>query len=190
MVCPQTTVSQWESHYFLAGEAGSKVDNTHQTQVNRALSQLGIERIAAYSPEARGRSARASRTLLDRLIKEMSLAKIDDIETANRFIRETYIQEHNKRFAVTPKQATSAFVADRDKRSVDILCIQEERSARPDNNRQLQTSVFANPRDPAEATFRSRQGARPRISRRTHRAVPRADAPGTIQQYGKTTEQR
>ena len=54
-------------HYFHTPAAGGRVDRQHPTQVGRALAQLGIEHIAAYSPQARGRSERAFRTLEDRL---------------------------------------------------------------------------------------------------------------------------
>ena len=72
------------SHYFHTPEAGGKVAKDVLTQVGRALAQLGIEHIAAYSPEARGRSERAFRTLQDRLPKELALAGVTDIEAANR----------------------------------------------------------------------------------------------------------
>jgi hypothetical protein len=62
------------SHYFETPKAGGKVSKTQLTQVGRALKQLGIEHIAAYSPEARGRSERLFRTLQDRLVKELRLA--------------------------------------------------------------------------------------------------------------------
>ena len=61
-------------HYFHTPKAGGKVDKTRLTQVGRALARLGIEHIAAYSPEARGRSERAFRILQDRLPKERALA--------------------------------------------------------------------------------------------------------------------
>jgi hypothetical protein len=58
------------SHYFYTPKAGGKVDPNVLTQVGRALSQIGIEHIAAYSPEARGRSERTFRTLQDCLPKD------------------------------------------------------------------------------------------------------------------------
>ena len=74
------------SHYFHTPEAGGKVAKDRHTQVGRALHQLGIEHIAAYSPEARGRSERAFGTLQDRLVKELALAGIATVEAADRFI--------------------------------------------------------------------------------------------------------
>jgi hypothetical protein len=98
-----------------------------RTQVGRALARLGIRHIAVYSPEARGRSERAFRTLQDRLPKELALAGIAALEAANRWIAETYLAAHNARFAVTPEQAGTAFVPDRGGAAGEILCFQEER---------------------------------------------------------------
>ncbi len=121
------------SHYFQTPKAGGKVDKSRLTQVGRALAQLGIEHIAAYSPEARGRSERAFRTLQDRLPKELRLAGISGIEAANRWLAEVYIPAHNARFAVAPEQPASAFVADRAGAWREILCIQDERRVGNDN---------------------------------------------------------
>ena len=73
------------NHYFDIPNAGEAVSKTVRTQVGRALAQLGIRHIAAYSPEARGRSERAFRTLQDRLPKELASAGIVTIEAANRW---------------------------------------------------------------------------------------------------------
>ena len=121
------------SHYFHTPAAGGKVSRTLLTQVGRALAQLGIEHIAAYSPEARGRSERAFRTLQDRLPKELRLAGISDAETANRWLAEVYLPAYNARFAVAAEQDGSAFVADTAQVWRDILCIQEERVVGNDN---------------------------------------------------------
>jgi len=121
------------SHYFYTPTAGEKVSKAQQTQVGRALAQLGIEHIAAYSPQARGRSERAFRTLQDRLPKELRLAGISDVETANRWLREHYMAEHNKAFAIAPEQEGTAFVADRAEAWREILCVIEERAVSNDN---------------------------------------------------------
>ena len=121
------------SHYFDTPEAGGRVSKTVLTQFGRALQQLGIEHIAAYSPQARGRSERVFATLQDRLPKEMKLAGIVTVEAANRWLRETYIPEHNARFAIAAEQEGSAFVADGMAAWRDILCVQEERTVGNDN---------------------------------------------------------
>jgi transposase len=121
------------SHYFFTPEAGGRVSKTILPQVGRALKQLGIEHIAAYSPQARGRSERAFLTLQDRLPKEMALAGITTPEAANLWLVQTYIAEHNRLFAIEPEQEQSAFVADAAGAWREILCIQEERTVGNDN---------------------------------------------------------
>jgi hypothetical protein len=121
------------SHYFETPEAGGRVSKTVLTQFGRALKQLGIEHIAAYSPQARGRSERVFATLQDRLPKELALAGISTVEAANRWLREVYISAHNERFAIAAEQAGSAFVIDAMGAWREILCIQEERTVGNDN---------------------------------------------------------
>jgi transposase len=121
------------SHYFHTPTAGGKVSKTQLTQVGRALSHLGIEHIAAYSPEARGRSERAFGTLQDRLPKELRLAGIRTVEAANAWMREHYIAEYNSAFAVQPEQEGTAFVPDRLGAWREILCVIEERTVANDN---------------------------------------------------------
>jgi transposase len=122
------------SHYFVTLKAGETVDRGRLTQVGWALKRLGIEHIAAYSPQARGRSERMFGTLQDRLIKELAQLGIDDIATANKWLREVYLPRHNRRFARPPAVAQSAFVKAPDRTSlVEALCIQEERVVERDN---------------------------------------------------------
>jgi hypothetical protein len=120
------------SHYFVTPEANGKVDKINLTQVGRALAQLGIAHIPSYAPEARGRMERVFGTLQGRLPPLMRLAQIDDIDAANRWLREVYIGEHNARFAVAPGEDGSAFipfVGDLD----NVLCVQAERVVSNDN---------------------------------------------------------
>jgi transposase len=121
------------SHYFHTPKAGEPVSRTARTQVGRALTQLGIRHIAGYSPEARGRSERAFRTLQDRLPKELALAGITTAAAANRWIAESYLPAHNAAFAVAPEQTGTAFVPDRTGAAREILCLQEERRVGNDN---------------------------------------------------------
>lgn len=74
------------ARYFTTPVAGGKVDKAHLTQVGRALKQLGIEHIAAYSPQARGRSERAFQTHQGRLPQELARAGITDMDSANRYL--------------------------------------------------------------------------------------------------------
>jgi transposase len=121
------------SHYFHTPVAGGGVDREQPTQVGRALGQLGIEHIAAYSPQARGRSERAFRTLEDRLPKELALAGITEIEAANAWLRTRYLPAHNARFAVLAEQPGSAFVPVAPEQWRDVLCLQETRQVGNDN---------------------------------------------------------
>ena len=78
------------SHYWHTAKVGGKVDRDNPTQFHRAMSQLGIDMIPAYSPEARGRSERAFGTLQGRLPKELADAGITDVAKANRFLKRRY----------------------------------------------------------------------------------------------------
>ncbi len=121
------------SHYFETPEAGGPVSRTVLTQFGRAMKQLGVEHIAAYSPRARGRPERVFSTLQDRLPKELKLAGIDTAEAANQWLNETYMAEHNAMFAIGAEQEGSAFVPDALGAWREILCVQEERTVGNDN---------------------------------------------------------
>ncbi len=121
------------SHYFTTPVAGGAVDKEHPTQVGRALRQLGIDHIAAYSPEARGRSERAFSTHQDRLPKELAKAGITTMEAANRYLQTVYLPRHNAEFAVAAKEAGSAYVPFIGGGLPDILCEQIERRVGNDN---------------------------------------------------------
>ena len=120
------------SHYWHTPEAGGKVDRDNPTQVGRALAQLGIELIPAYSPEARGRSERMFGTLQKRLPQELRLAGITTMAAANRFLEEVYLPAHNARFARPAEAVGAAFVPFTGDLE-DILCVQEERVVGNDN---------------------------------------------------------
>ena len=140
------------SHYFFTAEAGA-VDRSKPTQVGRALERLGVEHIAAYSPQARGRSERAFQTLQDRLVKELALAGIETIEAANVFIRDCYIPAHNARFAVAAEQPGTAFVAIPGVELDEILCVQEERQVGNDNCVSFNRLKLQIPESPLRAHF-------------------------------------
>jgi transposase len=130
---PLTLYTDRGSHYFYTPEAGGRVDRDNPTQVGRALAHLGVEHMAAYSPEARGRSERMFQTLQDRLVKELALADITTVAAANAFIRDVYLPAHNARFAVKAEQQGSAFVAIPGVELNEILCVQEDRQVGNDN---------------------------------------------------------
>jgi transposase len=141
------------SHYFHTPKAGGGVDRQHPTQVGRALAQLGIEHIAAYSPQARGRSERAFRTLQDRLPKELALAGITGIEAANAWLRELYLPAHNARFAVAAEDPGTAFVAAAPAQWREVLCLQEARQVGNDNTVHWRGRVLQIPKSPLRPHF-------------------------------------
>jgi transposase len=121
------------SHFWLTPKAGEAVDPHRLTQVGRALRQLGIQMIPAYSPQARGRSERNFSTWQGRLPQELRLAGCTTLEAANRFLREHYMAEFNRRFQVQPEQAGSAFVPCRGADLDDVFCLQWQRKVNRDN---------------------------------------------------------
>lgn len=121
-------------HFFFTPKAGGKVLEGHLTQIGRALTELGIRPIPAYSPQARGRGERVNGTLQGRLPNELRLHGIKTKDAANRFLKEIYIKEHNKRFAVKPEQLGSAFVPVQPHINLDLIfSIKEERTVGHDN---------------------------------------------------------
>ena len=103
------------SHFFVTPQAGGNVDENQVTQLGRALRELGIQMIPAYSPQARGRMERRYRTWQGRLPEELRTRNSTTLEQANCFLREPYLAEFNRRFAVKAKQQGSAFVRTRRK---------------------------------------------------------------------------
>jgi hypothetical protein len=121
------------SHFWLTPKAGEAVDHQRLTQVGRAMRELGVRMIPAYSPQARGRSERSFGTWQGRLPQELRLAGCRTVETANAFLREHYIAEFNRRFQVAAAQAGSAFVPYRGKNLERIFSLQFERTVNRDN---------------------------------------------------------
>ena len=135
------------THYWYTEKAGDKVDKTRLTQVHRALQQLGITLIPAYSPEARGRSERVFRTLQDRLPKELALAGITELAAANAFLRTRFLPAYNQRFAVPAAESGTAFIPWQGTNLVDILCVQEDRVVANDNTVRYQGRSLQIPPD-------------------------------------------
>jgi hypothetical protein len=121
------------SHFWLTPKVGGKVDPHRLTQVGRALRELGIRMIPAYSPQARGRSERNFSTWQGRLPQELRLHKIASVEAANVFLRQSYMAEFNQRFQAAAAQPGSAFLACR-RRDLDLVfALQFERMVNRDN---------------------------------------------------------
>src|SRR3989442_1430899 len=121
------------SHFFETAKAGDPVSRDRLTQIGRALKELGIEPIAAYSPQARGRSERGFRTWQGRLSNELRVAGISTVEAANRFLREKYIAEFNKGFQVESAEKGTAFVPCHRKDLELVFSLQHERVVGNDN---------------------------------------------------------
>jgi len=135
------------SHYWHTPEAGGKVDKDNPTQFGRALKQLGIDMIAAYSPEARGRSERAFGTHQGRLPQELALAGITDMASANRYLTEVYRPAFNAEFAQPAREAGTAFVPWIGGRLEDTLCERYERTVSADNCVRFETLTLQIPAD-------------------------------------------
>lgn len=121
------------SHYWTTPVAGGRVDKKNLTQFGQAMKRLGIEAIAAYSPEARGRSERMFRTHQGRLPQELALAGISDMAAANRYLTEVYLPAFNAEFMQPAAASGSAFVAWIGGKLEDYLCERHERVVGNDN---------------------------------------------------------
>jgi len=150
---PMSLYTDRGSHYFYTPEKGGEIDHDRPTQVGRALEQLGVEHIGAYSPQARGRSERMFGTLQDRLVKELALHRITSIEAANVFIGEVFLPAHNARFAVEAAESGSAFTPILGVNLDEILCVQEERQVGNDNCVSFRTLKLQIPESPLRPHF-------------------------------------
>jgi hypothetical protein len=121
------------SHFFVTMKEGEKVDKHRPTQVGRALKELGVQMIAAYSPQARGRSERSFGTWQGRLPQELRLAGITTVEGANAFLRARYIGEFNEKFSVVAEQKGTAFRRTSRSDLNWIFTVQTERVVAKDN---------------------------------------------------------
>jgi transposase len=121
------------SHFFYTPKAGEPVDKNRPTQLGRALKELGIQMIAAYSPQARGRSERSFGTWQGRLPQELRLASVKTLEEANRFLLEHYIAEFNRKFTIQPAEKGTAFRRSGRSDLDWIFSIQTERVVSKDN---------------------------------------------------------
>src|SRR5262245_30621960 len=121
------------SHFFFTPKNQSTVDHRQRTQVGRAMNEIGVQMIPAYSPQARGRSERSFGTWQGRLPQELRLQGIRDLENANRFLRDRYIPQFNRAFKVSALQAGTAFVPNHRSYLDRIFAIQHERTVNRDN---------------------------------------------------------
>ena len=141
------------SHYWFTPQAGGKVDKSKPTQFGQAMQRLGIEMIAAYSPEARGRSERMFSTHQGRLPKELVAVGITDMEAANRYLQEVYMPAFNAEFMQPALEEGSAFVPYLGKNIADILCEQHERIVGNDNCVAFEKLILQIPSDHARLHY-------------------------------------
>lgn len=130
------------SHFFVNVKAGDRVDRDRLTQVGRAMKELGIEMIAAYSPQARGRSERGFATWQGRLPQELRLRGITTPVEANEFLRESYVEEFNRKFTVAAQQPGTAFVPAHGRALEKVFCLQHDRVVGKDNTVSLGSRVL------------------------------------------------
>jgi transposase len=121
------------SHFFVTTKAGEKVDKHRLTQVGRALKELGVQMIPAYSPQARGRSERSFGTWQGRLPQELRLAQVTTVEGANQFLRDHYIACFNGQFTVAAQEKATAFRRTSRTDLNWIFTVQTERVVAKDN---------------------------------------------------------
>jgi len=121
------------SHFAYTPKAGEPPDRSKKTQIQRALEELSIEHILAFSPQARGRSERLFGTWQGRLPQELRHRGIRTIELANQFLKEHFIPWHNQNLTVPARDKGSAFVPYQGNQLDRIFSIQHQRVAAPDN---------------------------------------------------------
>jgi transposase len=130
------------SHFFLTPKAGEPVDKYRLTQVGRALRELGVQMIPAYSPQARGRSERSFGTWQGRLPQELRLAGISTVEAANQFLRDRYIAEFNRKFAIPAAEKGTAFRPYARRDLEWVFSVQSQRVVAKDNTITLRERVW------------------------------------------------
>jgi hypothetical protein len=141
------------SHFFLTPKAGEAVDHDRLTQVGRALKELGVQLIPAYSPQARGRSERGFGTWQGRLPQELRVRGINTLEGANQFLREVYCQEFTQRFGVAASDTGTAFVPLKRKDLELVFALQYERVVARDNTVNFANKVWQLERSKLRATL-------------------------------------
>jgi transposase len=121
------------SHMAWTPKAGEAVDRQHPTQIARALKQLGIDLILAYSPQARGRCERLFGTWQGRLPQELRLRGIRTVDAANQFLAAEWIALHDQAFSVEAEQTGTAFLPYTGTELDKIFSQQHERVVDNDN---------------------------------------------------------
>jgi hypothetical protein len=154
---PQQLYTDRASWAAYTPRAGGKPNPDQPTQVERALAELGVAHLRAYSPQARGRSERVNRTLQGRLVNELRSHGIATLEAANHYLRDHYLADYNARFSQPAADPASGFVAVSAADLDHCLCWRGERVVNQDNTVVLGKTVL---QIPQQAGRRSCQGLR------------------------------
>src|SRR5436305_3122840 len=173
------------SHFFLTPKAGEPVDHHRLTQIGRALRELGIQMIPAYSPQARGRSERCFSTWQGRLPQELRRRGITTLKEANRFVREEYIAEFNQRFSKPASQRGTAFVPLRRKDLDLVFALQHERIVARDNTVSFANQVWQLERCKLRATL---AGCRVTIHEHLDQTISITFGPRLVGRYNAAAE--
>jgi transposase len=149
---PQSLYTDRAGWAFYTPKAKGPVDKNRLTEVGQVLARLGVEHIAGYSPQARGRSERINGTLQGRLVNELRLRGIDNVEAANRYLREVFVPRYNDEFGHAPSDPQSAFVAVAEEELLHAFAIEQPRTVSKDNVVSIDTLALQIPRQPGRTT--------------------------------------
>jgi len=134
------------SHFFTTRHGGTHVqikEEQEETQIERAIKELGSNLIPAGSPQAKGRIERLFGTFQDRLISEMNLREISNLADANNFLHREFLQDYNGRFTKAPQMTESAYIPLPHGKTLDgIFCLKYPRIVRADNTISYKRRVF------------------------------------------------
>ena len=144
-------------HFVFTPVAGGPPDRSKKTQIEQVLDELGIELIAAHSPEARGRGERAWRTMQGRLPQELRRAGARSYETANAYLRKAFVPKFNLKFAIAPATRGTAFVPVLKANLDRIFALRYDRTVGKDNVVQFNHQTYQLPKVQGISTLAGRR---------------------------------
>jgi len=134
------------SQFFTTRHGGTHVrikEEQEETQIERAIKELGSNLIPAGSPQAKGRIERLFGTFQDRMVNEMNLREISNLEDGNNFLHGEFLQDYNKSFSKAPQMTESAYIPLLQGKSLDgIFCLKYPRTVRADNTISYKSRLF------------------------------------------------
>ncbi len=130
---PRALYVDWKTVYLVQASERQKQEGiVPVSQFGGMCAKLGIELIGAHSPQAKGRVERGHGTHQDRLIKKMRLKKITTYAKANAYLSESYLEGHNAKYAVTPREKADFHQAPTGLDLNQVFCLEEERKVSND----------------------------------------------------------